>query len=149
MRVGRVAAVALAAALSATLGLALAGCAGGEEPEATVEDYCDAVQVVGRVTAESTGDGVVVGWAATGNELDSADYVVRRREVGAETWARVADVTIAAGADQTYLDTTPADEAGTPYEYTVTRVDPLCGGESEICSGAYCDAPPTALPRQP
>lgn len=145
MRAGQVAAAALAAAL----GVTLASCAGGEEPEATIEDYCYAVHIVFFVTAESTDDGVVVGWSAQGNDLDPADYVVYRRPTGDETWSRLADVTIEAGADQTYLDTSPAEEAGTQYEYAVTRVDELCGGESDICPDGVCDVPPTALPLQP
>ena len=142
----RVPFVVVAVAAAATL----VGCSGGEEaPEATVEDYCSAVHIAFEVTAQSTDDGVVVGWSAQGNELDPADYVVYRRPAGSEAWARLADVTIEAGDDQTYLDTTPADEVDAPYEYAVTRVDSMCGGESEICPDGVCDTPPTAVPLQP
>lgn len=121
-----------------------------EDPDddgASVDDYCSTIHDTSDVTAETTGAGVVVGWWSqpTG---DPVDFVVYRRPVGDDAWQRVADVSTPDGDEMTYVDTTPAEEPGTAYEYTVTRVEADCGGESEICAGGVCDPAPSATPRQ-
>lgn len=114
---------------------------------ATVDDYCAAVHRTRNVTAETTPDGVVVRWDSPPSG-DPVDFVVHRRAVGTQDWQRVAPVTVDEGAEMTYLDATPADQPGTAYEYTVTRVESDCAGESPTCAHGVCDPAPSATPRQ-
>lgn len=114
---------------------------------AGVDDYCSAVHRIWDVTAESTPDGVVVRWDSplTG---DPVDFVVHRRAAGSEDWERLAEVTIDDGAELTHLDAVPASTPGTAYEYTVTRAEPDCGGESPTCADDVCEPAPSATPRE-
>lgn len=114
---------------------------------ATVDDYCAAVHRTRNVTAETTPDGVVVRWDSQPSS-DPVDFVVHRRAVGTQDWQRVAPVTVDEGAEMTYLDATPAEQPGTAYEYTVTRVESDCAGESPTCAYGVCDPAPSATPRQ-
>lgn len=137
---------ATASATAAAVVVGVTGCAGQVEPEeATPEDYCLAVHGVDDITAQTTDDGVLVGWFGTGGVENDITYRVHRRAVGADDWGLLGEVDGDDDAEMTYLDTDPADGPGA-YEYTVTRVDAFCGGESDLCAGGVCEPAPTATP---
>ena len=136
-------------AVAAGVVLTLRALAPEEIPEATHDDYCDAVHGTFEVAATAQDDGVLVTWQSMLYD-DAADYVVYRRPAGAaddaDAWQRVAAPTAGPAEDGeplSHLDTTPPDEPGSAYEYAVTHDFPECGGESEIDT---FPAPPTAVP---
>ena len=133
-------------ALTAAVVVGVTGCAGQAEPEeATPEDYCLAVHGVDRITAQTTDDGVLVAWFGNGDIEDDITYRVHRRPAGDDHWTLMAEVDGRDDGEMTHLDAAPADQPGA-HEYTVTRVDPFCGGESELCDGGVCSPAPTATP---
>ncbi len=148
-----VALAAIAAALLAVAaGLVVAIRALGPEeiPEATHDDYCDAVHGAFGVTATAQDGGVLVTWLAMQYD-ETADFVVHRRPVGSTQWQRVAETTVSLVDGEgalSHLDTTPAEQPGTAYEYAVTHLLPDCGGESDP-NDVEPGGPPTATPPQP
>ena len=122
-------------------------CGPGEIPEATFEDYCAVVHQVDATAAEQAPEGVLVSWLAAATTDGPRTFVIYRRPAGATQWQRVEQVE-RLDDDFTYLDTHPAEQPGTAYEYWVTVVMPECGGESELCPSFSCEPPPAAPPRQ-
>lgn len=137
-------------AVAAGVVLTLRALAPEEIPEATHEDYCDAVHGTFEVTATAQDEGVLLTWQSMLYD-EAADYVVYRRPAGAaddddDAWQRVAAPTVGPaenGEPLSHLDTTAPDAPGTAYGYAVTHDVPECGGESEIDT---FPAPPTAIP---
>lgn len=123
-------------ALVVVIALVIRALSPEEVPEATLEDYCDAVHGTWDVTATAHDDGVLVTWQSMSYD-EPGDYVVHRRPAGSPEdgeWQRVAAVTVGPverGEPLSHLDTTPAEQPGTAYEYGVSHVIDECGGESE------------------
>jgi hypothetical protein len=121
---------------------------GETDDGAPLDEFCASVHIVFEITAEATAEGVALTWLTARGSIDPVEYVIYRRPEGSETWDRVAEVTVEEGGETAFLDTSPAEERDTAYEYSVTKVDPGCGGESEICPDGYCTPPAIATPLQ-
>lgn len=142
---------ALVPAVTLVVALAAASCTSDAamEQEQTFEDFCEAVANVHPVSAEATTDGVQVTWNAGASAIEPRAYVVHRRPAGTTEWQRLDEVSFSnADDDPTYLDHRPAEQPDVTYEYTVTTIEPGCGGESERCPEGACDPAPAATPRQ-
>lgn len=119
------------------------------DEEQTFEDFCEAVYNVQPVTAEATPGGVQLTWFAGASAIEPRAYMVYRRPAGTTEWQQLEEVSFSnADDDLTYLDTRPAEQPDVAYEYTVTTIEPDCGGESELCPEGECDPAPAATPRQ-